>query len=226
MMHRLLNMVYPPLCHLCDCRLLPDEQFVCSGCMAGLSRSGCNSGSINPVAERLAGIVPYVEAAGVFIYSPGNSVARLTYDFKYHGYGGLARRMGQAMYDEMIYSDFFTDIDALVPVPIHWLRRMRRTYNQSEMLARGISDRSGIPVVDVLRARRHKSQTRLQGAKRRMNTSGKYRTVKSDRLASDAHVVLVDDVCTTGSTVCEAARALLTQYPSLTISVLTYAVTV
>lgn len=226
MIHRLLNIVYPRLCHLCDSSLLSDEKCVCRSCLASLSRTGRNSGNLNPVAERLAGIVPYVDAAGVFLYSPGNSVSRLVYDFKYHGYGTLARRMGQVMFDEMVYSDFFTDVDALVPVPIHWLRRMRRTYNQSRMLALGIADRTGIPVADVLRARRHKSQTRLHGSTRRMNTSGKYRAVRSDTLSPDAHVVLIDDVCTTGSTVSEAARALLAEYPSIKISVLTYAVTV
>lgn len=225
--NRIIDAVYPPLCQLCGERLAGDEECVCTRCVQSLSRIGFMPGSTNPVAERLAGLIPYERAAGIFIYSPGNLAARLVYDFKYHGQARLAQKMGRQMFEEMLFTDFFTDVDALVPVPIHWTRRLKRTYNQSRMLAEGVSSVSGIPIIEALRARRHSTQTRLTGAERLANASGKYYAVEDiASLLGGRRVVIIDDVCTTGSTLISAARALLAAYPDIKISILTYAVTV
>lgn len=204
---------------------MQNESFVCESCISSLPQVGTTANGINPVAEKLSGLVPYVNAAAVFLYSPQNTVARLAYDFKYHNFPSLARRVGQLMHEKMVHTGMFDDISCIVPVPIHWTRRLQRTYNQGEMIARGLSANVGVPVYNVLRARRHTSQTRHSGNARKMNIRGKYYAVSDETMQGVDHVLLVDDVCTTGSTLIEAANALLQCYPHIRISILTYAVT-
>ena len=109
---------------------------------------------------------------------------------------------------ELQASGVLADIDVLLPVPMHWLKRMRRGYNQAEEVARGLGAVTGIPVGDNLVARRgHSTQTHLSQHDRAANISGRFSVVAPDELA-DLNVMVVDDIITTGATMIEAARAL------------------
>ena len=161
----------------------------------------------------------------VYYYVRGNNVSRLVHDFKYHNMPKLARWLGTQMYGELVFTDFFSDIDAVVPVPLHWTRRLRRGYNQAEEIAAGLCESAGLPVARLLRARMHISQTRRTLRQRADNASGKYYAVREDGY-DGLHLLVVDDVCTTGSTLIAAVRALAEVYPQSRISVLTLAATV
>ncbi len=226
----LLSLIAPPRCHVCG-RVLPDAGiFVCPACLASLRRESQRQGQPSRMENQIGSVPAMRQAAAWLTYRPDGASGILVHDIKYHGYSRLARFLGRRMAIEMIAGGIFTGASCLVPVPIHHFRRMRRGYNQSEEIARGISSVTGIPVVNALRGRHHKSQTRLHGRQRIENAKNKYTAIKNVRLPVDSAsgipgVVLVDDVCTTGSTLVNAAAALETAHPGVRITMLVLALT-
>lgn len=179
------------------------------------------------MADRFAGRIPFEKAVALFLYSHNSLIANIFEDFKYRGLYRTAMRMGELMGEKLSETAFFDDIDCICPVPIYWERRMKRGYNQTEELASGLSEIAGIPVGCALKAAKgHKSQTRQTLQNRINNPKGRYKADKHANELAGKHVLLLDDVCTTGSTLISAADALLDAVPSARISILTLAVTV
>lgn len=154
-----------------------------------------------------------------YSWGPYDGVLKsLIHCFKFQGMRSLGKHLGARLAEAMPHGE---RIDAIVPMPIHWTRRMTRGFNQSELLARELSSHTGLPVIAALqRTRRTRKQSDLTGAQRRRNVKGSF-------AASHGHVrgkrlLLVDDVLTTGSTVNEAA-AELKRKGALRVAVLTVA---
>lgn len=218
-------LMFPPVCHVCGELLAPDERFVCLHCLSTLPRTLYHRSRFNPMEQRLAGQLPFERATGWLFYTPDTDVARLVYDFKYHGYSGLGRELGKACGTELLPSGFFAGIDMVIPVPLHFLKEWKRGYNQSEMLAVGIGEATGIEVAGNLRAKRpHRSQTTREREDRWQNTSGIF-AVSDPHSLKGKHVLIVDDICTTGATIISAGKALIEAQPDIRLSVLTLGVT-
>lgn len=221
----IIDLLIPPKCHICGDILMPDEHFVCRPCIAALPRTSYHTRPDNPVEMRFAGLFPFENASGHFFYSRGSSVASLIHDFKYRNFPGLARRMGQIMAADLTTSAFLQDMDFICAVPLHWVKRMRRGYNQTERMACGISDISGIRVSrDLIARKRHRTQTHLTNEERRKNVEGIFRLKHPERYAGK-HILLIDDVCTTGATLTAAAESILRAAPTAKITILTLAAT-
>lgn len=130
---------------------------------------------------------------------------KLIHLFKYSRISPLAPRLGALMSRALPRDARF---DLLVPMPLHWRRRWRRGFNQSELLARALSQRTGIPVVNAVRRRKSTpAQAGLTGAQRRVNVTGAF-AVKKREFVEGRNVLLVDDVLTTGATANACAAAL------------------
>jgi len=158
--------------------------------------------------ERFIGRINFERATGYFAYSRGSKFANLVHDFKYRKYPSLAAVFGELIGRELLTGGFFADSDLIVPIPVHFMKRMRRGYNQSEFFARGLSTSTGIKISYCLGARRnHKTQTGKTLEERTSNVSGIFR-VQRPELLKGKHLVIADDVCTTGSTLCEAVRTI------------------
>lgn len=178
------------------------------------------------MAMRFAGRFPFDIAHGHFYYTPDAAISHLIQDFKYRGAPTVARELGKLMADELIITGIFDDADCLMPIPLHWSKLLRRGYNQSEELAYGISLISGVPISRDLKARRaHRSQTRVSASQRLVNTDGIFR-LNNGSDYNGVKILLIDDVCTTGSTLSSAAESVLATAPQARISLLTLAVTV
>jgi ComF family protein len=226
MLKSLVSLFYVAQCHACGKKLSEGEDFLCGECVSRLPRTHYHTIPLNLMEQRFAGQVPFERATAYCFYNRGSALTQIFQDFKYRGYEGLARYMGRLAAYDLRLSGFFDGVDALVPIPMHYFKRARRGYNQTEAICRGISDELGIPVDKSLKAvRRHKTQTALTMEERKRNISGIFRFLPKEN-PSGRHLLIVDDVCTTGTTMLEAAKSIKSAYPEVKISFFSIGVTV
>lgn len=229
----LLDLFLPRICHVCETKLLHDEEFICSSCIAKLpltgydkywdNKTGINT-DLNPMEQRFAGQLPLDRACAPYFYTRDSSLATLVHDFKYRGFSKLAVTMGRMGANVLRPSEFFDHIDLLLPIPIHWAKKHRRGYNQSELIARGISEVTGIPVGLQLRARKpHRTQTSLTSEQRIANTKNVF-SVNHPESLEGKRIMLVDDICTTGATLLSAGETLAASSEGVRLSLFTLGV--
>ena len=210
----LMSVIYPRVCEVCGCSLVGDERCVCLHCDTEMPRTMLaeqKQTSFNSIHERVLGHSPIERATAMFYYDPAGRYANIIRTAKYGGRPRLIREMGEKYAAEIKDTGFFDGIDLILPVPMHRLKQFRRGYNQTESLAEGISAVTGIPVGDNLRAHRHSAQAGSSRMVRAANVKGKYYVVHPDEL-SHKHILIVDDIITTGATVngcCEAIHSAL-----------------
>ncbi len=221
----LADYLFPRVCHICGVRLGRSEKYVCSPCMSRLPRTLYHRVPDNPMEQRFMGLFPFERATGHFFYSRDSELSVLMHDLKYHRFRGLARHLGSVVANELIAAGFMTGIDVVVPVPMHFIKKARRGYNQTEEIARGISAATGIPVaLNLVAVRSHRTQTSLTLDRRVRNTENLFR-LKNPGEIDGRGVLLVDDVCTTGSTLTSAAQSIIKVAPGVRLSLLTLGVT-
>ena len=221
----LLAVLYPPLCPCCGEVMTRGEGPMCLACRLKLPLTGMEeSPRENEMIDKLQGLVPIESAVAYFRYLRDSPQAALIHDMKYRGRPAIGRQLA-AEYARVLQSKgFFSNIDAIAPVPLNFWHHCRRGFNQSAWIARGIADVAHLPIIDALRARRHGSQTRL-GAEQRRRAVGSVYSARADALRGVGHLLLVDDICTTGSTLYSCAAAIHGANPSTRISVFTLATT-
>ncbi len=219
---RLLDFISPRQCVVCDNRLSPTERSLCSRCLLHLPRTTYQfTPTDNPMAQLFWKLIPIQRAAALIYYEPRSEVARVVYQLKYGDRPDIGEDMGRLMASEMQLAGFFDDIDLLLPVPLSPKRLRQRGYNQSEQLARGISDITHLPIVTKAVRRKHfrQSQTQLNRQQRQENVEDMFQLHDATPLR-DRHVLLIDDICTTGATLIACANA-VRDVPGIRISVLT-----
>lgn len=223
---KLLDFISPRHCTVCGRRLAATESSLCTVCLLHLPRTGFQtSPDDNPMVQLFWHLTPVEKAAAYFYYEAKSEVTQLIYDMKYHDRPDIGEDLGRLMAVEMQMAGFFDDIDLLVPVPLSPKRMRQRGYNQSEQLARGISQITRLSVCSGVLKRHHfhASQTQLRRLERQANVSHQFYCVNAQKLAH-RHVLLIDDVCTTGATLRACANA-LSGIEGIRISVLTLAFT-
>lgn len=178
----------------------------------------------NELVCKLQSRIPLEGAVAYFRYRREESHAQLLHDAKYRGRPSIGRQLAAEFAAIVEPRGFFDGVDAIVPVPLNVLKHAARGYNQTYHIARGIADVHPLPVIDALSARRHKSQT-ARGAEARRQAVGGIYSARPGALDGVGHVVLVDDIATTGSTIYECLSALHGAWPSLRLSVFVLAST-
>ena len=219
---RFLDFISPRQCVVCGERLAPTERSLCSVCVLHLPRTTYQfTPDDNPMAQLFWHLTPVERAAALFFYEPHSEMARLVYDMKYHDRPDIGEDMGRLMANEMQFARYFDGIDVLLPVPLSRKRMRQRGYNQSEQLAIGISDIIHLPIVTKALRRKHfiQSQTQLSRHERQENVEDMFELCDGS-LLQDKHVLLVDDICTTGATLI-ACVEVLKDIPGIHLSVLT-----
>lgn len=217
-----LDLFSPRYCAVCGARLNDTERELCGPCLLELPYVACNDFYDNPVARLLWENVPLERAHSLFYYRHDSDSHLLLVRLKYEHRPELGRWAGRFMADTLLPCGFFDGVDAVVAVPLHWRRQWQRGYNQSLMLARGISEATGLPLLRgwVRRIRNNETQTHKMPAERIRNVENLFRSRPG---MPCRHVLLVDDVLTTGATLTACARAMVAANPQLRISVLTLA---
>lgn len=220
---RILDIIAPRRCIGCQRRLLPEEEELCISCLLQFGRTYFWIDSrYNFLADMLRKKVDIEKAASWIFYASENG-RHAIWALKYYGHDNAGNVIGYLMAKEMLPYGFFDDIDIIVPLPLAKNRERQRGYNQSLMLAKGISRATNIPIVnDALKRRRFKqSQTQISHLERAVNVKGQFVLV-DDSQVKNSHVVVVDDVITTGSTV-SSCIAPLARVEGIKISVLSLA---
>lgn len=221
----LLALIYPKLCEVCGDALVDGEDTLCLKCLCEMPLCRITDFRSNFIHDRLAGHAPIEKAVSLYYYLRSNRFTLLIQGAKYNGRPRIASWLARKLTDSIQAAGFFADIDMIVSVPLHLLKKLRRGYNQTDYIAGAVSRSTGIPMKHALICRRrHSSQTRRTSFERWRNARDTY-TVSPDADLSGKHILIVDDVITTGATLLSCAEAIHAAFPSARISVLSLAVT-
>ena len=222
------DILLPRLCVVCGKRLLLDEEHICLECLADMPQTFFWTMSHNLMADRFNEIIEgsskaedgsrerYAYAAALFFYQSEADYRLIPYQIKYHGNIDAGRYFGRMLGRRLASSGQYADVDLIVPVPLHWTRRWKRGYNQAEAIASGVAEAMGVQLrTDILkRIHRTKTQTKVSVSEKAENVSGAF-AVCEDKVASDSyrHILLIDDIFTTGSTMGACFFALREGFP-------------
>ena len=217
---------YPDYCPACGAVLVRNERCICSHCALHLPRTGDSRLSPNPTERLFWGRVPVAAAAALFKFKKGGGVQSLVHHLKYTERPDIGRYFGRMLGEELRQHPLFRQADALVPIPLHPKKRRLRGYNQSEEIAVGIALAMGKPVWPEVLVRQvaTATQTKRSAFQRWENVRTVFAVPDPARIAG-RHLLLVDDVITTGSTM-EAAALKLLEAPGVTVSMAALAVDV
>lgn len=220
-----VDFLFPRVCHICGNTLGDGVRYICPSCRQQLPRSLYHLTASNPMEQRFAGRFRFVNATAHFLYSGGTPLSDIIHDMKYRHFRGLGWELGKIMGRELYTTHIFSGIDMIVPIPMHFWKKARRGYNQAEDIADGVSEITGIGVGRILKAKKpHRTQTSLTHMKRMENLKGVFR-IDNPAEIEGKHILLLDDVCTTGATLTEAAKTVIAASPSTSISILALAST-
>jgi ComF family protein len=164
----------------------------------------------NPVEQLFWGRCKITRAAAFSFYTKGSRIRMLIHNLKYKGIKEVGEELGRIYGNNLKCSGFLTDIDLIIPVPLHPSKQKKRGFNQSEIISKGISDVTGL-VIDnhsLIRVEQSDTQTSRSRYDRWINVEGIFEVIRSVNLTGK-HILLVDDVITTGSTIDACAGELL-----------------
>lgn len=217
--HNLVDVLFPRVCTVCHTTLVEGEDIMCLKCLLDLPRVGFVDYRENELTRRLTSLrAPIDRATSLYYHIPDTDYVSLIHDAKYNRRPIVGRRLARMHAQELLSTGFFDDIDIIIPIPLHFTKEWRRGYNQSLEIALGLSEVTGIPDGDNLIATHpHSTQTRKKAAERRTNSIGTFRTHHTDEL-TDRHVLVVDDVITTGSTILSGLESIHTASPTTRLS--------
>jgi len=216
----LRHLFFPHVCKSCFAEIAQADQYICTRCIAELPYTGFSHIDANPVEKIFFGRVRVEAATSLLFFTPASTVQQLIHQIKYKGQQKLAIYLGKMMGFEVLGSGRFPGLDLVVPLPLFRSREKQRGYNQAALLGMGISEATGIPLDPkaIKRVRASATQTRKTRAERWQNMEGIF-SVSPD-LAENRHILLVDDVITTGATL-DACASALQQVKGTRVSIIT-----
>ena len=219
------SLLFPRECAVCGEELADGEESICTACRFRIPMTGFVSEVENPMKERLSALLPVEQASALFYFVAESDWRKAVHDFKYRGRWLYARRLGEWFGHQLRESGNYNDIDLVVPVPLHRHKRLQRGYNQSDYIADGIASVLGVRVVHHALFRRvnNESQTRHKRNERWGNVDGIF-GVRKREVLNGRHILLVDDVFTTGATIVSCCDAILAECRDVRISVATLSV--
>lgn len=206
----ILSLFFPQLCAGCNTPLVKGEDILCLNCLADLPKTNYNDAIDNPIAFHFSGKVRIDFATSFCHFDKGGRVQHLLHQLKYKGRKEIGYKMGLLFGFDLIQNIQFQNIDAIVPVPLHPRKQRSRGYNQSTEICKGISESMNRPLIsgNLIRQVHTSSQTLKGRYERWENVSGIF-SVKDSEAFVGKHLLLVDDVITTGATLEACCHPLL-----------------
>ncbi len=217
------NLIFPDLCVVCNQHLISQEKLICTSCLYNLPKTNFHSDIENPVSQLFWGRTNIEYATSFYFYHKGSQYQNMMHKFKYHGYKEIGFILG-SYFGSHLKNSVFKTVDIIMPVPLHKSKQKKRGYNQSELIALGLSEsmQKKIDSKNLVREVATTTQTRKSRFARWKNVEKIFK-IKSPDAVKGKHVLLVDDVVTTGSTLEACANAIL-ETPETKVSIATLAV--
>ncbi len=225
-LHDLRSLLFPALCRGCGALLEAEMRWVCARCHSAMPSTDYHLMPSNPMIDRIHTDCPWVEsAAAQFFFINNGSWRNLIHAIKYKKAWYLGYKLGRWYGSDLAESSAYQDIDLILPIPLHFVRHIKRGYNQSELICEGIGKELKVKVdrSNLVRIRNNKSQVSQVKRNRWENVEGIFAVRHPERLAGK-HIMLVDDVFTTGSTIISSLQTLKMAVPSIRVSVVTLAI--
>jgi ComF family protein len=215
----LINIIFPRSCAVCGKALSPGEKDICVNCLLELPRMDEYT-PCNETEKLFYGILEIERAAAYMHHTKGSPYNNLIYNIKYNDRPEIATRMAATAATELIKKGFFEGIDVIIPIPLSKKKRRLRGYNQCDYIARGLSDVTGIPIdtSSVIRHIANETQTHKQREARWKNVESVF-SVTSPESLKGKHILLVDDVVTTGATLSSCGKSILAATPDARLSI-------
>jgi len=215
----LAGLLFPKSCMLCSKTLHQQEEVLCTTCFYKLARTNFQGEAENPITEIFSGRLPLVSATSFLFFSKGGGTRQLIHKLKYKGKKEIGVYLGKQFGNQLNDSELFNTADAIVPVPLHPKKEHKRGYNQSLMIVEGMAKSMKVRVFsDVLYRKVHtSSQTKKSRYERWQNVKDIFE-IKNGQCLEGKHVLLVDDVITTGATL-EACGNKLLEIPGIKLSI-------
>jgi ComF family protein len=217
----LLQLIFPHVCDGCGSDLLNEESRLCLRCLAAMPETNFEKHPANPVEKMFWGRLPLVSASAQYYFTKESLMQRLMHQFKYKGNKDLGFQLGRLMGIALNESNRFSNIEALVPLPLFSSKEKRRGYNQATVLCEGIAEILFLPVLKdaITRPQHTDTQTKKGRIERWKNIEGKFELVNTAAI-QNKHLLLVDDVITTGATL-EACGSELLKAENVRLSIAT-----
>lgn len=215
------HLFFPHTCAGCGNDAISDKQLLCLACITELPLTNFHLYAENPVQYIFRGRLPVSYATSYTYFSKGSVLQHLLHEFKYNNRKDIGTWFGRRLGEALIASPHFTTPDALVPVPLFRTRERKRGYNQAQVVCAAMASCLNVPVWEnvVIRNSATESQTRKTRIERWQNIEGKFEA-RNPAPLEGKHLLLVDDIVTTGATLESCGRALLTAAP-VTLSIAT-----
>ncbi len=219
MFNEFLSLFYPAICMSCSKSLLNGEDCICTYCRYHLPKTNYHNEKENPLEKVFWGRIPVEAASAYYFFNKGEKVQHLLHQLKYKSVKEVGIKIGELFGHELKKSENFKSVDLIVPVPLHNVRKRKRGYNQSEQFAIGLSKSMQIDVntTAVLRVKSSETQTKKNRFQRWNNVSTIFEVKKQEQI-ENRHILLVDDVITTGATI-EACASELLKIKNIKISI-------
>ena len=214
-----ISLIFPRICTGCGNSLWKNEEGLCRFCEYHLPKTNFHHEIENPVTRLFWGRVTLETGAAFLYFNKGGRVQRLVHQLKYKGRKDIGVYLGDLYGQSLKYAPRFNSADAIIPVPLHKKKYMQRGYNQSEQFAIGLAGSMNIPVNKhlLVRTKATDTQTRKSRFSRYQNVKEIFR-VNTPQEWKGKHLLLVDDVITTGATL-ESCILALNTIPDVRISV-------
>lgn len=223
MLYDFLALIFPRTCVSCKNLLYKHEEQICNYCFINLPKTNYHKQQHNPVNILFYGRVPLLFASSFYLFQKKGGIQKILHAIKYNHNKDLAMFIGKWYAEDLKHSDIISNVDFIIPVPLHYKKLNIRGYNQSEEFAKGLSEQLKIPLsTSVLKRKEFTStQTKKSKYERWENVEDVFELITPE-IFKYKHIVLVDDVITTGATI-EACCQLLLQIEGIKISVLSIA---
>lgn len=221
--HHFTGLIYPNICCVCNKELKIGESVICMNCLFHIPRTNYHLQPNNELEKRFWGKVAIEHATAFYFFQKGSDYQKILHKLKYKKEQEIGHIFGKYAGVELLESENFRHFDYIVPIPLHKKKLAKRGYNQSELIANGLSEVMQVPIETktLYRAIENPTQTKKNVYERWQNSEGIFALKNQDTFAGK-HVLLVDDVLTTGSTLIAAAKA-IHQSPDAKVSIFTLA---